>query len=76
MWSCQCSGEEVLLVALLVSRNLLGAEESQEVHEEVTVEVLAELVKDKPVAEAAFVEVAFNLMRSLKIAVHPEVDQL
>ena len=56
-----------------------GAQGRQEVHEERTVEILAELVEDKPVAEAAVIEVVLNLddlVGPLEVAVHPEIDQV
>ena len=57
----------------------LVAESCQEIHEERSVEILAELVEDEPVPKAALVEVVLNLDypgRPLEVSVHPEVDQL
>ena len=57
----------------------LVAQRRQEIHEERSVEILAELVEDEPVPEAALVEVVLDLddpLGPLEVSVHPEVDQL
>ena len=55
------------------------AELSEKVHEEGTVEVLAHLVEDKPVAQLAVVNESPDLVhfvRSFEVSVHPHVDHV
>ena len=58
----------------------MQAEGCQERHEERSVEILAELVEDKPVTQGALAEVGLDLghlgCRSPEVAVHSQVDQL
>ena len=58
---------------------VLGPKGRQEVHEEGTVEILAELVQDEPISEAAVVEIVLDLddlVGPPEVAVHTKVDQL
>ena len=71
----------LLLRLLLVTEVAVGVADTQrgqEVHEEWPVEILAELVEDKPVAEGAVADVVLNLDnldRPLEVPVHPHVDE-
>ena len=71
----------LLLRLLLVTEMAVGVTDTQrgqEVHEERPVEILAELVEDKPVAEGAVADVVLdlhNLYRPLEVPVHPHVDE-
>ena len=59
--------------------SIANTESGQEVHEERTVEILAQLIENKPVSQLTAAEIALNFLnfvRSLEISVHPHVDQL
>ena len=67
-----------LLLVTEMTMRVADTERGQEVHEEWPVEILAELVEDKPVAEGAVADVVLdlhNLYRPLEVPVHPHVDE-